>query len=195
VTAAALAIAFAAATPSAIASTALLARGQTGGFPWSLRVSSKTLQSQPAICVTFLWAWGPGQPIGNGGPDCVAAAKTHSTGSGLVWSFDLRAVAEGWDGVIPDVAAGAMGPSEGVRGVFLIVDLRASRAVATLQDREVLHMRTHSLPRELHRPARIAWAIQPVNRAHARGSATTVRHAVAYDKRGHVVGRFPPPGQ
>jgi hypothetical protein len=185
-------LACASAAPSAIASTALVARGRTGAFPWRLRVTSKTIQARPTICVSFLWALGPGQPIGNGFPTCVTAAKAHNTSNGLVWSFDLHVGIGGFDGVIPETSAGASG-SSGLRAVILLVDPRASRAVATLGDREVLRMRTQALPRTLHRRARIAWAIQNVGLARTTGSAIDIRHAVAYDKHGHVVGSYRPP--
>jgi hypothetical protein len=52
---------------------------------------------------------------------------------------------------------------------------------------------THALPRKLHRSARIAWTIQSVPPARITGNAITIRHAVAYDKHGRVVGNYRPP--
>ncbi|MBV9000658.1 MAG: hypothetical protein JO304_16475 [Solirubrobacterales bacterium] len=185
-------LAWAAAAPAASASSAVVAHGQTGSFPWVLQVSSTTLRGQPAICARFLSAWGPGQPLG-GESFCNGAAEPRHTPRGTVWTFDLHAVAEGWDGVIPD-AFGAAAGSIGLRAVVLFVDPRASNAVATLRDHEVIHnMRTHSLPRKLHRQARIAWSVQSVTGVQVRGNGVLISRAVAYDSGGQVVGRFPPP--
>ena len=124
---------------------------------------------------------------------CNGAAEPRHTPRGTVWTFDLHAVAEGWDGVIPD-AFGAAAGSIGLRAVVLFVDPRASNAVATLRDHEVIHnMRTHSLPRKLHRQARIAWSVQSVTGVQVRGNGVLISRAVAYDSGGQVVGRFPPP--
>ena len=69
------AVAAAVAAPAAIASTALVAKGQAGSFPWRLRITSRTINGRPGICVSFLWAFAPGQRIANGAPTCYIASR------------------------------------------------------------------------------------------------------------------------
>jgi hypothetical protein len=175
------------AAPSASAASASLAHGRSGAVVWKLGVSSRAIASArlPALCVNFLWAWGPGQLLGNGFPTCVAPASGHDSRSGDVrWTFDLHA--GGYHGVVPLAYGGAAGSST-IRGVVVLADPRARRVVATLQDGETLRLRTRVLPAQLHRAARIAWTI-----GSGRGSASSLkfRKVRAYDVRGRIVGSF-----
>jgi hypothetical protein len=87
---AAVAIACALVAASATASTALVARGRAGSLPWHLRVTSRTINARPGICVSFMWALRPGQKIGNGASTCYIAAKGLPTGGLPTWTFTLQ---------------------------------------------------------------------------------------------------------
>ena len=68
--------AMAAATPATRPTR--ISQGYAGSLPWTLTVSTRNISAGtthvPGLCVTFLWAWGPGQAIGNGFPTCIAPA-------------------------------------------------------------------------------------------------------------------------
>lgn len=180
-----LTLALLAGTPAvALGKSVLLAGGQAGSFPWKLTVSSRAIGSEklPGICVSFLWAWGPGQPVGNGFPTCIAPARGDVTPHGVRWSFDLHAA--GFHGVVP-MASGSAGS---IRGIVMLVDPRATRVVVKLRDGEALRLRTHRLPAGLHRAARIAWAV--TGASPSSGSAMRFHNARAYDRRGQLVGHY-----
>lgn len=182
------------AAPAAIASTALVGKGQADSFPWRLRVTSRTINGRPGICVSFLWAFGPGQKIGNGVPTCYIASRAVPTHGHPVWKFTLHLGLGGCNGVIPTATGGSSGLT-GLRAVVLLVDARTKRAVTTLADGEVLRTRAIALPRRLRRHVRIAWSIHTVPLGHAAGAGLKVTRSVAYDKRGRVVGSYRPPSR
>lgn len=181
----AIAIALLAAVPAvAFGSSVLVARGQAGAYPWKLTVSSWVIGPDkiPGVCMSFLWAWGPGQAIGNGFPVCIAPAIGHETPHGERWSFDLHAA--GYHGVYPVVSGG----SGGIRGLVMLVDPRAATVVATLRDGEVIRVRTHALPSRLDRAARIAWAVTGASPSSA--AALQVRTVFAYAAHHRLVGHY-----
>ncbi len=186
------AVAAAVAAPAAIASTALVAKGQAGSFPWRLRITSRTINSRPGICVSFLSAFAPGQRIANGAPTCYIAGRAVVTHGRPVWRFTLH-LGGGYEGVIPTASAGSSGLA-GLRAVVLLVDARARRAVTTLGDGELLRTPAHALPRRLRRHARVAWSVRTVPLGSTTGTGLTVSRSVAYSKGGHAVGfyRAPP---
>ncbi|HWF75230.1 MAG TPA: hypothetical protein VG186_17925 [Solirubrobacteraceae bacterium] len=168
------------------ASSDQLAHGQAGPYPWQLTASSTVIGKQriPGVCVAFLWAWGVGQPIGNGAPACVAPASGHYTGGGHIrWSFNLHA------GHMHGVEPSGSGSPGSIRGLVFLVDPRATKAVATMSDGEVLSLRTVALPRRLHRAARIAWSV--TTGGSSSPSALHFSRVLAYDRHGRVVGRYP----
>jgi hypothetical protein len=171
-------------TATASARGVLLAHGQAGPYPWTLRTSATTIGSgkTPALCSDFEWAWGVGQPIGNGFPSCTAAARGVYVGSKLHWVFDLRA---GAHGVAPEVSGG--GASPGILGVVVLVVPSTRRVEVTLADGRVLKLRTVPVPARLNRPARIAWWIRSGN---YDAAALKIRRVFAYNSDGRVVGHF-----
>jgi len=189
---AAVAVAAAVAAPAAMASTALVAKGQAGSFPWRLRITSRTINDRPGICVSFLWASAPGQKVGNGAPTCYIAGRAVATHGRPVWRFTLHLGVGGYQGVIPTASSGSSGLA-GLRAVVLLVDARAQRAVTTLGDGEVLRTPAHALPHRLRRHARVAWSVHTVPLGSSTGAGLTVNRSVAYDRRGHAVGSYKAP--
>lgn len=177
------------AAPAASASTALVGKGQAGSFPWRLRITSRTINDRPGICVSFLWAFAPGQRIANGFPTCYIASRGVPTRGRPMWKFTLHLGLGGYNGVIPTATGGSSGLT-GLRAVVLLVDARAKRAVTTLGDGEVLRTRAIALPRRLRRDARVAWSIRTVPLGSATGAGLKVSRSVAYNKRGHAVGSY-----
>lgn len=177
------------AAPAASASTALVGKGQAGSFPWRLRITSRTINDRPGICVSFLWAFAPGQRIANGFPTCYIASRGVPTRGRPIWKFTLHLGLGGYNGVIPTATGGNSGLT-GLRAVVLLVDARAKRAVTTLGDGEVLRTRAIALPRRLRRDARVAWSIRTVPLGGATGAGLKVSRSVAYNKRGHAVGSY-----
>ena len=186
------AVAAAVVAPAAIAGTALVAKGQAGSFPWRLRITSRTINSRPGICVSFLWALAPGQKIGNGAPTCYIAGRAVVTHGRPVWRFTLHLGVGGYQGVIPTASAGSAGLG-GLRAVVLLVDARARRAVTTLGNGEVLRTPAHALAQRLRRNVRVAWSVRTVPLGSTTGAGLTVSRSVAYDKRGHAVGSYKAP--
>ena len=178
--------------PAAGASTALVGKGQAGSFPWRLRITSRTINGRPGICVSFLWAFGPGQTAGNGVPTCYIPSRPVPTHGRPVWKFTLHLGLGGYNGVIPTATGGSSGLT-GLRAVVLLVDARAKRAVTTLADGEVLRTRAIALPRRLRRHVRIAWSIHTVPLGRATGMGLKVTRSVAYNKHGHAVGSYQAP--
>jgi hypothetical protein len=169
-----------------------VAKGQAGNFPWRLRITSRTINGRPALCVSFLWALAPGENIGHGSPTCYIAATPVATRSHPAWRFTLHLGVGGYHGIIPTVSSGSSGLT-GLRAVVLLVDARARRAVTTLADGEVLRTPAHALPRRLRRHARVAWSVRTVPLARTKGAGLTVRRSVAYGRRGHAVGSYEAP--
>jgi hypothetical protein len=166
--------------------------GRAGSFPWRLRITSRTINGRPGICVSFRWASRPGQKIGSGSQTCYIAARAVATHHSPVWRFSLHLGVGGYHGIIPTASSGSSGLA-GLRAVVLVVDARAKRVVTTLDDGEVLRAPAHALPRRLRRQARVAWSVSTVPLASATGAGLTVRRSVAYDKRGHAVGSYEAP--
>jgi hypothetical protein len=164
-----------------------VASGQTGGYPWTLAVSTTTLGSAkiPGICVTFLWAWAPGQPVGNGFPTCVAPARGRPGRHGVRWSFDLHG--GGYHGAVP-LQSGGGSSATWIRSIVVLVDPRARSVDAALSDGETLRMKTRALPHGVRRAARLAWIVDSPTRAAAANA--TVRSLRGLDRHGRVVARF-----
>jgi hypothetical protein len=173
--------AIAAATPST--GPRRISQGHAGSLPWTLTVSTRNINAGtthvPGLCVTFLWAWGPGQAIGNGFPTCIAPAIGKATPQGTQWTFDLDVA--GYHGVAPFGYGGT-----GIRGLVVVAVPEARRVQATLTDGEVLRLQAHPLPAQLRRPAAIAWAV--THNPHQR--SVKFRSVVAYDAHGRVVGHY-----
>lgn len=186
---AACACAWAVAVSPANASTALVGKGRAGSFPWRLRITSRTINGRPGICVSFRWASRPGQPVANGAPTCYIAARAVTTHHRPVWRFTLHLGTGGYHGIIPTASSGSSGLAA-LRAIVLLVDGRAKRVVTTLADGEVLRTPAHALPRRLRRHARVAWSVRTVPLATATGAGLTVRRSVAYAKGGHAVGSY-----
>jgi hypothetical protein len=98
-------------------------------------------------------------------------------------------------GVVPMVSSIVGFVPTGIRYFVLAVDPRAHTVVVTLEDGETFRIPAVALPATLHRSARVAWAVTSI--AISGGTVTpqqlnsiTVRRAVAYDRRHHVVGTF-----
>jgi hypothetical protein len=160
-----------------------ISQGHAGSLPWTLTVSTRNISAGtthvPGLCVTFLWAWGPGQAIGNGFPTCIAPAIGKVTSQGTQWTFDLDVA--GYHGVAPFGYGGT-----GIRGLVVLAVPEARKVQATLTDGEVLQLQAHPLPAQLHRPAAIAWAV--THNPHQR--SIKFRSVVAYDAHGHAVGHY-----
>ena len=94
--------------------------------------------------------------------------------------------------MIPTASSGSSGLA-GLRAVVLLVDARATRAVTTLGDGEVLGTPAHALPHRLRRHARVAWSVRTVPLGSTTGAGLTVSRSVAYSKGGHAVGSYQGP--
>ena len=179
--------------PTANATTALVGKGQAGNFPWRLRITSRTINDRPSICVSFLWALAPGRRIAHGFPTCYVAGRAVPTHGRPIWRFTLHLGLGGYHGVIPTTGGGSAGLT-GIRAVVLLLDVRAKRAVTKLADGEVLRTRAIALPHRLRRHARIAWSIRTVPLGRAAGAGLKVSSSIAYDKGGRAVGSYQAPG-
>lgn len=149
-------------------------------FPWTLKVSGADIgpAHAPGICVTFLFAWGPGQKLGTGFPDCIAPASGQVTPHGTKWSFNLDSA--GFHGVW---TYGTQGSGPDALIILAVPQARSIRAV--MGDGQVIEMRAHPLPAKVHRAATIAYLVK----INPRRFSSTFRSAVAYDAHGAVVGR------
>ncbi len=123
-------------------------------LPWTLTVSGAEIGSDhvPGTCVTFLFAWGPGQKIGNGFPYCIAPASGLVTSHGTQWSFNLDAA--GFDGVVPYATGGT-----GIGGIVVLAVPQARSIRAVFADGEVVALEAHPLPVRAHRAAAIAYRV------------------------------------
>lgn len=156
-------------------------------------MSAKPLESQklPGVCADFETTSGSGAVvITSGAPVCVGPAIGRRTPHGIRWSFDLHA--NGAHGIVqmPSSVAGFV--PNGLRYIVLLVDPRARTVVATLNDGETFHMSVVALPARLHRSACVAWSVSDMPLSGTvtpqQLNALTVRRAVAFDRRHHVVG-------
>jgi hypothetical protein len=147
----------------------------------------------PGVCADFELTSASGPVVINSGtPACVGPSIGRRTAHGISWSLDLHAAGE--HGVVQMVSSSAGFAPSGVRDIVLLVDPRARSVVATLEDGETVRMSAVALPPQLHRPARVAWSVSSIalsgTFAPQQLTALTVRRAVAYDRRHHIVGRL-----
>jgi hypothetical protein len=171
---------------SAAAPPTMSIQGQLGAYPWQLSFSAKPLGPRrlPGMCISFLWAFAPGETPSQGFPQCVATVTGRVTPHGVHWIFNLHS--GGYQGVYLDGSAGGAGTT-GVRCFAFLLDPRTVRVTISLVDHEVLRARSHALPARFHRAARVAWIIDSVRLGDP--TALEPRTVTAYDRLGQVVGR------